>query len=96
MVCGIFCCVLFWIYDRKHNKMVLLMAENRKKGIYEIPVEEEPEVEETKIIKVKAGQSAEIEKNMVADELIKLKSLLDQGVLTQEEFDAQKKKLLNQ
>ncbi|MCK8490431.1 SHOCT domain-containing protein [Spirosoma sp. RP8] len=31
----------------------------------------------------------------VADELIKLKQLLDAGVLTQEEFNAQKKKLLN-
>lgn len=32
----------------------------------------------------------------VADELIKLKKLLDQGVITKEEFDAQKKKLLKQ
>ena len=30
----------------------------------------------------------------VADELTKLKTLLDQGVLTQAEFEAQKKKLL--
>lgn len=30
----------------------------------------------------------------VADELVKLKGLLDAGVLTQEEFDAQKAKLL--
>jgi hypothetical protein len=32
--------------------------------------------------------------DFVADELIKLKSLMDQGVLTKEEFEAQKKKLL--
>jgi hypothetical protein len=32
----------------------------------------------------------------VADELKKLKELLDSGTLTQAEFDAQKKKLLNQ
>ena len=32
----------------------------------------------------------------VADELSKLKALLDQGILTQEEFDAQKAKLLKQ
>jgi len=32
----------------------------------------------------------------VADELLKLKKLLDSGALTQAEFDAQKKKLLNQ
>jgi hypothetical protein len=31
----------------------------------------------------------------VADEIIKLKSLLDEGILTQEEFDAQKKRLLS-
>lgn len=31
---------------------------------------------------------------MIADELIKLKGLLDAGVLTQEEFESQKKKLL--
>ena len=30
----------------------------------------------------------------VADELLKLKQLLDMGVLTREEFDAQKSKLL--
>ena len=32
---------------------------------------------------------------LVADELLKLKQLLDMGVLTQEEFDQQKQKLLN-
>ena len=31
----------------------------------------------------------------VADELIKFKGLLDAGVLAQEEFDAQKRKLLD-
>ena len=31
----------------------------------------------------------------VADELIKLKSLLDAGAITKEEFDGQKKKILN-
>ena len=32
----------------------------------------------------------------VEDSLMKLKSLLDQGALTQEEFNARKKKLLNE
>ena len=32
----------------------------------------------------------------IADELTKYKKLLDEGILTQEEFDAQKQKLLNQ
>lgn len=31
----------------------------------------------------------------VADELVKLKGLLDSGVLSQEEFDAQKKQLMS-
>ncbi|MCX6292251.1 MAG: SHOCT domain-containing protein [Bacteroidetes bacterium] len=33
-------------------------------------------------------------KTNVADELLKFKELLDKGVITQEEFDIQKKKLL--
>ncbi len=37
----------------------------------------------------------EVNNNLVADELIKLKSLMDQGVLTKEEFEAQKRKLLS-
>jgi hypothetical protein len=32
----------------------------------------------------------------IADEILKLKNLMDQGVLTKEEFEAQKKKLLEQ
>lgn len=32
----------------------------------------------------------------VADEIVKFKQLLDQGILTQEEFDKKKKELLNQ
>lgn len=40
-------------------------------------------------------QQSEAQKNTsVADELIKLKSLLDNGAITQEEFDTQKAKLL--
>ena len=31
----------------------------------------------------------------IADELLKLKNLVDAGVLTQEEFESQKKTLLN-
>lgn len=46
------------------------------------------------------GQAINLHKNnipfSVADELTKLKTLLDRKILTQEEFDAQKKKLLNQ
>ncbi len=49
---------------------------------------------------VKKGGSAPVSANnnnvSVADELLKLKQLLDMGVLSQEEFDEQKNKLLNQ
>ena len=31
----------------------------------------------------------------IADEIIKLKSLMDQGIITPEEFEAKKKELLN-
>jgi predicted Zn-dependent peptidase len=34
-------------------------------------------------------------KNSVADELVKFKKLLDEGALTQQEFETLKKKLLN-
>ena len=40
------------------------------------------------------GGAAEGNKLSVADELMKLKELLDSGVLTQDEFDQQKKKLI--
>jgi len=48
----------------------------------------------------KSAQAAQTvvitQKTSVADELKKLKELLDQGVISQEEFDTQKKKLLEQ
>lgn len=44
----------------------------------------------------KSSDEGESENKLsVADELLKLKSLLDAGILTQEEFDKQKQKLLN-
>ena len=43
-------------------------------------------------VTTKASDSAP--KNSSMDELVKLKALLDQGIITQEEFDAKKKQLL--
>jgi len=37
-----------------------------------------------------------VNQGSVADELVKLKKLYDDGVLTQKEYETQKKKLLNQ
>lgn len=51
------------------------------------------------ILKSNTGntQAQAIQQNTfsVADELSKLKALLDSGILTQEEFDQQKNKILN-
>lgn len=40
-------------------------------------------------------QASEAKMSSTADEILKFKSLLDQGIITQEEFEEQKKKLLN-
>jgi hypothetical protein len=51
-------------------------------------------------LKIEASQTANRNQAgtvvSVADEIIKFKQLLDQGVLSQEEFDKKKKELLNQ
>ena len=80
--------------------MLLLMRENRRKGIYELPYEDDPDPAE--VAKQKKAEKealeqkkiAEVSEKLIADELRKLKDLLDEGVLTKEEFEAQKKKLL--
>ena len=100
LLCGLFCIVMFYMHDKEQNPVLLQMRENRKKGIYELPYEDDPDPELAKKQK-KAEKSAaeskkieEISENLVADELRKLKELLDEGVLSQEEFEEQKKKLL--
>lgn len=47
------------------------------------------------IIKNASKNSQPMSTNDIDEELRKLKSLLDDGILTQEEFDAKKKQLLN-
>ncbi len=65
------------------------------------PVTQAPQKEapQTQIMENAASEQAAAEQsitsNLVADELVKLKKLLDDGVITREEFDAQKEKLLN-
>ncbi len=54
-----------------------------------VPEEFRPKPKGTTVVEVK-------QKISVADELVKLKKLLDDGILTKEEYDAQKKKLLEQ
>lgn len=44
--------------------------------------------------KTKAGAAAPVIQFSIADEILKLKKLLDEGIITQEEFDKKKKELL--
>ncbi len=105
LVCGLFCIVLFYRYDKKNNKVLAMIRENKKKGIYELPFTDDPEPETVKKKKAVDKKAVEeqakeeikeaLSSDMIADEIRKLKELLDEGVLTQEEFNEQKKKLLN-
>lgn len=98
LLCGLVCAVCFWQYDRKHNQMVILLHENHAKGIYDLPYEEEPEpAKQPSRFKFRFGIGEAEEGGStisVADEIRKLKALCDEGILTQEEFEEQKKKLL--
>ena len=51
--------------------------------------------QELQPVKIENDNQPVVGSNLIADELTKLKKLLDDGVITQEEFDAQKAKLLN-
>lgn len=53
-------------------------------------------IEACEVKPCKAADTAPAQVNSVADEIKKLKQLLDSGAITQKEYDAQKKKLLNQ
>lgn len=62
-------------------------------------MEEVADYVKSRIDAIKRGKSTSpitVNSFSVADELLKLKQLLDMGVLSQEEFDIQKNKLLNQ
>jgi len=53
-------------------------------------------IEACEVKPCKTADTAPAQVNSVADEIKKLKQLLDGGAITQKEYDAQKKKLLNQ
>ncbi len=69
-----------WIWEKNRKNIEKIIAETSK-ILSTLPPEAQTK-EETKT------------SSSVADEIQKMKSLLDSGVLTQEEFDIQKKKLL--
>lgn len=64
---------------------------------YECDIENAMAVGEAEIpAKFKLQSNSNTSPTSVADELLKLKQLLDAGAITQQEFDAQKKKLLGE
>lgn len=74
--------VLSFSYDSQlEDKLRTILFENNQKKLPPTPVET-IEYSETKVVSV-------------ADEILKLKQLLDDGILTEDEFQAQKKKLLD-
>lgn len=99
LIIGIGCCVLIYLYDRKHNKTVKLILENRKKGIYELPYTDDPDPDKAAktaaFFNKNGGNAAPANFTPIADEIRKLKELKDEGILTEEEFEAQKNKLLD-
>jgi hypothetical protein len=68
---------------------IYVIANGRKMGERDIAVAQQRESEMQAYIRQTAGSGGQ------ADELAKLASLRDQGVLTEEEFSAQKAKLLS-
>ena len=68
-----------WTFDQSLNHLASEVAEYCKK----------------QVIAAHKPQAAQVvQQSSAADEILKLKQLLDMGVITQEEFDAKKKQLL--
>jgi hypothetical protein len=63
---------------------------------YTVFIDDAIEACEVKPCKATDDAKSSPQVSSVADEIKKLKSLLDSGAITKEEYDAQKKKLLNQ
>lgn len=77
-------------------KLRSILAENLAQTAAAEQIAETSPVEQPQIVE-QSPQVEQITSNIsIADELIKLKSLVDNGILTEEEFQAQKAKLLSQ
>ena len=71
-------------------KLDSISAENKRSV-----AEENRKIQEAVLSPPQSAQT-QVSPTLIADELLKLKQLLDMGVLTEEEFKQQKQKLLNQ
>lgn len=86
-----------WIYksirntcDEVISELELISAENQN-----VAAQKAIEQEAAPPPSVQQTTTVEQSPTLIADELLKLKQLLDMGVLTEEEFNQQKQKLLN-
>ena len=76
--------------DFKDKLNVIVLKKNQVKDF-----QEATEIIMGKVAESKRTVKGKSQNNYVADELIKLKSLMDQGILTKEEFESLKRKLLS-
>ena len=76
--------------DEVMAELELILAEKQNAA-----AKNEAEQEATPPPPVQQSATVEQSPTLIADELLKLKQLLDMGVLTEEEFNQQKQKLLN-
>ena len=106
LVVGLLGLAGFIFFDMRFNEALKQLAVLRKQGIYELPYEEDPDPDEMKkkkeeektavaVSEASAAASGIDPTMLIANELRELKKLVDEGILTQEEFDERKKKLLN-
>ena len=97
MLAGLLALAGFIFYDLRFNASLKQLAVLRKQGIYELPYEEDPDPEELKKEKeATAAKTQGVDSSLlIANEIRELKKLVDEGILTQEEFEQRKKKLLD-
>ena len=86
------------VYDKEESKKSNRIGESKEKILLEISDSELQKLIKPNKQQVKNDQNKIIDKkpetNFIADELLKLNQLKESGIITEEEFEQQKKKLL--
>ncbi len=80
---------VYFVFRYPAGKSAIMVESAISEGEVITPASKKKAEEKNKPIIIQQGGTS------LADEIMKLKELLDQGILTQEEYDAQKQKLLN-